>query len=174
MVAAVGFWLSGWGAGAGAPASLEPVRVCEIVQDLNAYRGKAVAVLGRYSFRANGRFLSETACESKLKTGTFEWPAALRLQADTGSAPKPPDGFDIDSAETGRKLSLVRKTTALGKFRFGSLEYDRWAIVYGRVEEAKDLQAPPADAKASKSELEPAPAYLTYRGDGVVFFLSGE
>ena len=174
VVGSIGLWLFAIGAGAGAPAAVEPLRVCEVLQDLNAYRGKTVALLGRYSFRENGRFLSESGCQSKLTSGTFEWPAAVRLATDADAGPKPPENFDIDTAATSRKLQLVRKATTLGKFRFGSLEYDRWAIVYGRVEAAKEFDSPPQGLKPAKSGLEPAPAQLLYRGDGLIFFLSAD
>ena len=52
------------------------------------------------------------------------------------------------------------KKTALGKFRFGTPEYDRWAVVYGRVVARKD------DKKAA--------ADLVFRGDGVIVFLTTE
>src|SRR5690242_8384640 len=64
----------------GAPtAGIEPVRVCEVLKDLPAWRGKTAAIVGRYSFRTNGRFLSEDGCESKLTSGSFVWPCALQL-----------------------------------------------------------------------------------------------
>ena len=43
---------------------IPPVTVCEILSDLAAHDGKDVAVLGRYSFRRDGRWLGEQACES--------------------------------------------------------------------------------------------------------------
>ena len=44
------------------------------------------------------------------------------------------------------------------KFKFGTPEYDRWAVVYGRVVAHK------GDKKAA--------ADLVFRGDGVILFLT--
>ena len=86
----------------------------------------------------------------------------LRITLDSKEAPHLPEPFDIDGAAADRLLQLVRKGTALGKFRFGSLEYDRWAIVWGRVE------------RAPGNEANPDVPRLLYRGDGLIFFISGE
>lgn len=59
-----------------------------------------------------------------------------------------------------RKFDDLRKRTSLGKFRFGSSDYDRWAVVYGRVESRKGESAKKAAAD------------LVFRGDGVVLFLT--
>jgi len=159
---------------AAVPAPIEPVRVCEILRDPNAWRGKAVAIVGRYSFRTTGRFLSEEACDSKKTKGEFVWPSAVQLVVDGDVGPKLPESFEVDQAAASRQLHHVLKTTALGKFRFGSVEYDRYAIVYGRVETAREFDSPPASIKPSKSGLEPAPVHLVIRGDGLIFFIAPE
>jgi hypothetical protein len=151
------------------PAPIHPVRVCEILRDPAAWRGKDVAIIGRYSYRENGRYMSEEACESHPASGGTAWANSVRLTIDAKNAPKLPDNFDVDFTAAGRELRETRKATMLGKFRFGSLEYDRWAIVYGRVEPA-DGAAP---AKAAKG-LEPAPVLLVYRGDGMIFYVTAE
>ena len=48
-----------------ADAPLPVVRVCDILRDLPSYQGTAVAVIGRFSFREGGRFLTEKACSTK-------------------------------------------------------------------------------------------------------------
>jgi hypothetical protein len=143
---------------------VEPVRVCDVLADPTAFRGKAVAVVGRYSYRQQGRYLSEEACESAPGVAS---PRSVRLAEDSAAAPRLPEGFDIDPAAAARKLRETRKATALGKFRFGSLDYDRWAIVWGRVE-------PSEGTAAARSPLEPAAMRLVYRGDGVIFFIASE
>jgi len=47
-----------------ADSPLEPFSVCEIVQDLPAHLDKPIVALGRFSFRQDGRWLGETACDS--------------------------------------------------------------------------------------------------------------
>jgi len=138
-------------------APLVPMSVCEILRDLPALEGKPVAALGRYSFRSTGRWLDEQSCEPAIAA-----PPELWLTEDHKDGPKPPESFDLDGAALQRKFADLRKRTTLGKFRFGTPDYDRWAIVYGRVEARK--------GDASKK----APADLVFRGDGVVVFLRNE
>jgi hypothetical protein len=138
-----------------ADGPLVPVTVCEVLGDLPMYDGKAVAALGRYSFREKGRWLSEESCGEGSAANSTLW-----LVEDAKDGPRPPDDFEMDGSVLGRKLAEIRKRTALGKFRFGTSDYDRWAVVYGRVETRK--------GDAAKA----APADLAFRGDGVVVFLN--
>jgi hypothetical protein len=135
-----------------AEPALEPVPVCQVVTKWKDYDGKPIAVMGRYSFRESGpqkgRWLDQEACE-----GTSSH-ALIRLALDQQAAPKPPDSIAIDEPGLDKKMAEIRLHTALGKFRFGSADYDRWAVVLGRLE------------KRSDDDFE-----LTYRGDGAVFFL---
>ncbi|HWB84141.1 MAG TPA: hypothetical protein VG675_08380 [Bryobacteraceae bacterium] len=144
---------------AGTP--LVPTTVCEILHDLTSYTGKDVAVLGRYSFRSAGRWLSEQACTPKSSVSPLLW-----LTEDLKDAPKPPADFELDGVALRRKFADLRQHTSLGNFRFGTPDYDRWAVVYGRI----SLRKP--DPAASK-DSSPAPAAdLMYRGNGVVVFLA--
>ena len=136
-----------------ANAPIIPQTVCEILHDLNASERGPVAALGRYSFREQGRWLSEQSCDGAAS------PPILWLTEDGTDGPKPPADFELDGVALNRKFADVRKRTALGKFRFGSSDYDRWAVVYGRVE--------PRSGDAAKQ----AAANLVFRGDGVVVFL---
>ena len=69
-----------------ADAPLTPLTVCDVVRDLAAQDGKALAVLGRYSFRASGRTLAEQACDPAVAI-----PPQLRLVENRPDAPRPPD-----------------------------------------------------------------------------------
>jgi len=108
---------------ADAPTALQPVTVCEALAHPEMYSGKPVLLMGRFSFRDYGRFLSEKGC-------------VLHLMFDSKTGPVPPAAFSVDTGATDRKLTAVRKTTNLATFRFGSSDYDRWALVYGRLEPA--------------------------------------
>jgi hypothetical protein len=132
-----------------------PLTVCEILHDLATYEGKSVAAMGRYSYRQDGIWLGEQACEAPATTSPALW-----LAEDTVDGPRPPDSFQLDGAAVTRKLTEIRKHTTLGKFRFGSSDYDRWAVVFGRVENRKEAAAKKAAAD------------LVFRGDGVVVFLT--
>src|ERR1019366_5591264 len=63
---------------------IPPVTVCEIVADLPAHEGKDVAVLGRYSFRRDGRWIGEQSCEPASAV-----PPVLWLTEDAADGPKP-------------------------------------------------------------------------------------
>ena len=141
--------------GVAADPPIPTVTVCEVLADLPAHEGKELAVLGRYSFRRDGRWMGEQGCESAPGA-----PATLWLSEDSALGPKPPANFAFDSAMLNKKFAAMVKKTTLGKFKFGTPEYDRWAVVYGRVVARKD------DKKAA--------ADLLFRGDGVVVFLTTE
>ena len=70
----------------------------------------------------------------------------------------------VDSAigvlEVHRKLAEMQHHTTLAKFRFGTPDYDRWAVVWGRIEPRK------AD------EPRKAAANLSYRGEGVIYYIT--
>jgi hypothetical protein len=89
----------------------------------------------------------------------------LWLTEDSTDGPKPPANFEFDSAVLNKKFAALTRHTALGKFRFGNPEYDRWAVVYGRVV-----------SRASRKGDAPqkTPAELVFRGNGVVVFLTTE
>jgi hypothetical protein len=137
-----------------ADAPIVPHTVCEILGDLTHFVDNPVAALGRYSFRGEGRWLSEQACDGSAN------PPVLWLTEDGKDGPKAPDSFSLDGGALNRKFAELRKTSPLGKFRFGSPDYDRWAVVYGRVE--------PRKGDAARK----APAELIFRGDGVVVYLT--
>ena len=132
-----------------------PVTVCEVLADPGAYEGKDVAVLGRYSFRKDGRWIGEQTCTPPSSTPPLLW-----LTEDANDGPKPPADFELDATVLNRKFAALAKRTVLGKFRFGTPDYDRWAVVYGRV------------ALRKGNDAAKAPADLMFRGSGVVIFLT--
>ena len=142
---------------AAADPPIIPMTVCEVIADLPAHEGKEVAVLGRYSFRRDGRWIGEDSCEPAAKLPSMLW-----LTEDSVDAPKPPGEFELDVPTLNRKFASLLRRTSLGKFRFGNPEYDRWAVVYGRVVSRKGLAG------------QKAPADLLFRGNGVVIFLTTE
>jgi hypothetical protein len=145
------------GSAVAADPPITPITVCEITADLAAHEGKEVAVLGRYSYRHDGRWIGEDSCDPAGKV-----PPVLWLTEDSASAPKPPGDFELDVPSLNKKFADLLRHTALGKFRFGTPDYDRWAVVYGRVVARK------GDATRK------APADLFFRGNGVVIFLTTE
>ena len=137
-----------------ADTPIVPHTVCEILHDLASFEGGPVAALGRYSFREDGRSLNEQTCSGVAA------PPALWLAEDPKDGPKAPGDYELDGVALNQKFAEVRKGTTRGKFRFGSTDYDRWAVVYGEVQ-------PPTGPTAKK-----AAAVLRFRGDGVVVFLA--
>jgi hypothetical protein len=160
----------------GAEPALQPVTVCEVLQDLSAYDGKVVAVIGRFSYRQAGRWLGEQKCEHKLVINGQEWPNALWVSYDSEDAPKPPAVLAVDAAVLAQKLRAVKLGTSLTKLRFGSGDYDNWAVIYGRVETRKDLVEATAGGmrKNGFGYGESSPARLVCHGDAAVIFLNDE
>ena len=160
-------WLSGAALYA-ADAPPPVVRVCEILRDLPSYDGKVVAAVGRFSYRAEGRFLSEKTCDSvKSASHPEPGPAAILVLYDSKSAPKPPHDLSIDRSLVYKELELIRRQTSLASFRFGSREYDRWAVVYGRIEINKDSRS-----KSLSTEFEPTPARIVCSSETMVVILT--
>jgi hypothetical protein len=137
-----------------ADPSLIPKTVCEIARDLPASEGKTLAVLGRYSFRTNGRWIAEDVCDDG-KPGAGLW-----MVEDLKDAPKPPDQLILDSAALKKKFAEIQTRTTLGNFKFGTADYDRWAVVYGRVEAAKGTEG-----KKSAGQL-------VFRGNAVIVVIT--
>jgi len=158
----------------GAEPRLQPVTVCEVLQNLTAYDGKVVAVVGRFSFRQAGRWLGEQKCAQKLVSGDQEWPNAFWIAYDPANAPKPPAVLAVDATLLAQKLREVKLGTALSKLPFGSTDYDNWALVYGRVETRKDLviTTPTGPRKNGFGFGESSPARLVCHGDAEVVFLN--
>jgi hypothetical protein len=127
--------------------ALDPVPVCQATVNRKEFEGKAMALLGRYSFREGGpkkgRWLDQEGC------------GVIRLVLDAKNAPKPAEPVAFLEPALENKLATIRQHTTLAKFRFGSPDYDRWAVVIGRLE------------GSTGQELQ-----LVYRGDGAVFFLA--
>ena len=163
LVRFLGLALLASGGPGSSEAPLKPVRVCEVLADLSARDGKVVAVLGRFSFREHGRFLSEDGCERTLAAGDSAWPNALRVIFDPKSAPALPPRLELDAADVYQPLKLVRQRTALGKFRFGSVDYDRWAVVFGRIEVGGAVKTGPKPA---------APAQIVCGGESAVLVIA--
>jgi hypothetical protein len=128
-----------------AETALDPMPVCEAIAP--EFQGKVVALVGRYSFRKTGRWLDQEGC------GETDRRAVVWLTADAKSAPMPPEPVAINEDSLERKLAMIKRHTSLGKFRFGSPDYDRWAVVFGRLETGADQKL-----------------QLVYRGDGAIFF----
>ena len=147
---------AGWlllAAPAGAP--IAPLTVCQTLRNLASLQGTNAAVVGRYSFRATGRWIGEQACDPPSAV-----PSQIWLDEDLATGPKPDGPMELDATALKRAFADIQKRTSLGAFKFGSKDYDRWAVVYGRVE------ALPGDNGAS------ARPTLVFRGSGTLFFIS--
>lgn len=133
--------------------------VCEVVSNLPANDGKVVAVIGRYSFRSIGRWMGEQSCAAAGSPSPTT--PELWMVEDAKEAPKPPEHLNLDSAALKSKFALVQRRSSLGNFRFGTSDYDRWAVVYGRVERKE-----PSDSNHK------AAANLVFRGSSVIIVIT--
>lgn len=149
--------LAAGGLACAADPQLSPVGVCEVLRHLTSWENKSAAIVGRYSFRPTGRWVGEQVCDPAAAD-----PPQLWIVEDDKGGPRPPERFELDAAAVRLKLAEIERHTALAKFRFGSPGYDRWAVVYGRIEARKG-----DDAKK-------APANLVICGTAVIVFLNAE
>ena len=144
------------------PTALKPLTVCEILENLKQLEGQPVAILGRFSFRSEGRWMSEDECPAPSADAHPPEHSLIWLAYEPQSAPRAIGGYQMDSAAIEQKLQRIKKHTSLKQFRFGTSDYDRWAVVYGEIR---------APEKASPHAHHDAPAELVYAGDGYVMFL---
>jgi hypothetical protein len=140
------------------PAILKPMTVCEVLENLKQYEGQPIAILGRFSFRTEGRWMSEDGC----RPSTPAEHALIWLAYDPQSAPRMASGYQMDGGTIDQKLQRIKKHTNLKQFRFGTSDYDRWAVVYGEIRPQE---------KTLGHARHDAPAELVYAGDGYVMFL---
>lgn len=144
-------------ADAPAAALVTPLTVCEVLRDLPAQTGKTVAVLGRYSYRENGgSWVSEDSCQPALEGQPQGRSPELWMTIDR-DAPRLPDDYELDGPVLHRKLAEMQRHTTLAKFRFGTPDFDRWAVIWGRVEPRKEGDGPKAAAA------------IRYRGEGTIY-----
>jgi len=157
LVRAAACLLAACGLARAADSQLVPVSVCEVLRDLASWESKSVAIVGRYSFRPTGRWVGEQICDPGAADPPLLW-----IIENERDGPRPPERFEFDAAVMRLKLTEIARRTALAKFRFGTPDYDRWAVVYGRVETRKG------------EEARKAPANLVIRGSAVILFLHTE
>jgi hypothetical protein len=141
------------GAVQAAQAPIVPLTVCELLRHLPAFEDHDVTVLGRYSYREKGRWVGQQACEGVADGTTPQ----LWMVENATDAPRPPENFELDGPAVLARLRAIQRNTSLGKFRFGTPDYDKWAVVFGRVEKSGN----PKQGAAN----------LVYRGSGAVVFL---
>lgn len=113
--------------------SVRPVSVCDVIPNLDAYKGQTVAVVGRLSGTDEGTCLAEENCPQVLQMNGFTWPAALWITADT-AAPKRKEGQKlIDQEVLKRKVLDVSSRTPL-------FPRSGYAVLYGRLEAREKLE----------------------------------
>jgi len=132
-----------------------PVGVCEVLRNLVGWENKEAAIVGRYSFRLTGRWVSEQICDPVAAD-----PPQLWIVEDEKDGPRLPDRFELSATAVHSKLAGIERRTALAKFPFGTRDYDRWAVIYGRIEARKG------------DDARKAPANLVIRGTAVIVFLA--
>jgi hypothetical protein len=143
-----------------AVAPVLPLTVCEVLHDLPAETGKTVAVMGRYSYRETaGNWVSEDSCETTPASQPPGTSPELWMTVDK-NGPHLPDDYELDAPGLHKKLAEMQRHTTLAKFRFGTPDYDRWAVIWGRIEPRKT------------DDPRKAAADLLYRGEGVIYYIT--
>jgi hypothetical protein len=134
---------SAWQPAEAQPEVIVPVRVFEALQQLEKSAGKMVAMIGRFSFRETGRYLSDRPCGSEADGQE----GVVRVTFDTSPRSASITRIEFDGGAVRRELANVKRCNTLKKIRYGSPEYERWALVYGRIQPPQKSQesVPPAD-----------------------------
>jgi hypothetical protein len=127
--------------------TVKPVTVCETLLNETAYKGRAVAVVGRLersvSLIDSTEYLAQDACGAGTASRILIW-----ADLDPADGPEPPkEQPNLDSRVLASKLAKIRKTTALGTHvepRYKKVENritfshfadvpNEWAVVYGKL-----------------------------------------
>lgn len=139
-----------------ASAKLRPVTVCEVLEHLDFYNDKMIAVVGRFSSNAfDGAWLSEGVCDAKVRPRDSNWPYAIFIGCFNGKEPPRVHVLQVDRDALQAKLSKLRRTTSLGYYHplilpkpglegnateetqaAGKQVKEHWAVIYGRVSSA--------------------------------------
>jgi hypothetical protein len=100
----------------------QPVTICELLKNVQAYRGKVVAVRGIYWYGLR------QSCAEPLVTGGHAWPSALNL-VDTAAARSEAEtpAFKTDRSSWDRLDELVVREAKAGQ------REEIWATVVGFV-----------------------------------------
>jgi len=107
-----------------------------------------------------------------LESGGSIWQSALEVALDPKATLPVPNNFEYNSAVVYRNLRIIQRHTSLGRFRFGSVEYDRWAVIYGRVAVDKGFKAGTRPTTASRGSFDPAPARIICPGESMILMLA--
>ncbi len=151
--------LAAFAASAGEEKSPGLVTACEVLSNPTAYDGAPVSLLGRISRRDNGRWIGQDGCGSQP-----DGAADLAIRFDRQAGPLPPEGFAINAILAKSKFRQIAEHTVLRDFRFGSGDYDRWAIVFGRVE---------LDKSVTSQHPSAIRAAVVCRGEALIFLWGG-
>lgn len=138
--------------------------VCEILGNRSFYNGKEVAIVGRWSATDEGFWLKEK-CDNQTKTGDYIWQNMVALTYE----PSSPSAFTID--RKADKSVFQKRIKELKERLKTSNDNTTWAIVYGRIETAEELQTVVmADGNGGRTaspagygHLNAAPAQVFYK-----------
>ncbi len=142
---------------------LEPVTVCDVINDRAFYNGKTVAVIGRWLPTDEGFWLADD-CVTQIKTGDYVWGNDVSLEYDSSAATALTQGFRLNKATVKKKIAEMKSRLK------PSSEKIQWAVVYGRVETQEQLKTALAgDGKSifglGYGHLDGSPAQVVYRKD---------
>jgi hypothetical protein len=138
--------------------------VCEILDNRSFYNGKDVAIVGRWSTTDEGFWLTDK-CDNQTKTGDYIWRNILALTYDPSLPSAFANGLKTNKSEIEKKINELKERLKT------SNDKTAWAVVYGRVETAEELQiVEMAGGKTGKTvmpagygHLNAAPAQVFYK-----------
>jgi hypothetical protein len=121
---------------AGEAGPLKPLTVCEVLGDIQRYKGKPLAIIGVMVSNGEAGGLTDGGCGQLLVTGEHHWANYITEQWNSRFAPSPPAEFQLDPGTTTEKSARVKAHTPLTVRKgFRGREYvDRLEVVYGRFE----------------------------------------
>jgi len=143
--------------------SVQPVTVCDVLSNTGAYRGKAIAVVGRLGGTDGGTWLDEE-CINHIERDGFQWPNLIWITSDPEAPSAEAVAKLIDKKVLEAKVFEVAARTKLRP----KPERDEYALLYGRIDAPERFETFTYPGGAVRGigygHLGAAPAQLVFSG----------
>jgi len=149
---------------------VQPLTVCEVMQNLKTLNGIPVAIIGVWSSGLETSDLIEDGCDTRIATGSHVWPNAIALPWAGQLAPTPAPHLGLDQDATREKLAYLRQHSPLTAYQnpWEQVHRQKFAVIYGRLETRQrfvEVTTPSGIKGNGFAHLSHAPAQLLIKGD---------
>jgi len=144
------------------------------MQNLKTINGMPVAIIGVWSDGPETSDVIEYDCDTRIATGSYEWPNAIALCWAAGRlAPSPRPNLGLDQDATRKKLAYLRQHNPLKAYLHpsGQVHRQKFVVIYGRLETRQrfvEVTTPSGIMGNGFAHLGHAPAQLLIEGNSSI------